>query len=215
LVRLIPRTGLEYKLVVVGGGGVGKSAFIIQFIQSHFVDEYDPTIEDSYRKQVCISGLRHANSSSSSSSSSSSTGAKSKASHLFGKMSSLFRSSNSDKPSKPAPSATKTRKVRAADTNAIILDLSTLGDATAVPMATGDTIDCAQCGAVLSSLSVIKKQQWTCEFCAQSNAIDCDDDELPHDANLQYLINPAPPTDAAAADEGKATWKPRRETKYV
>ncbi|BGP14570.1 RAS1 protein [Rhodosporidiobolus nylandii] len=34
----------EYKLVVVGGGGVGKSALTIQFIQSHFVDEYDPTI---------------------------------------------------------------------------------------------------------------------------------------------------------------------------
>jgi GTPase SAR1 family protein len=31
----------EYKLVVVGGGGVGKSALTIQFIQSHFVDEYD------------------------------------------------------------------------------------------------------------------------------------------------------------------------------
>lgn len=26
----------------------------IQFIQSHFVDEYDPTIEDSYRKQCVI-----------------------------------------------------------------------------------------------------------------------------------------------------------------
>lgn len=35
----------EYKLVVVGGGGVGKSALTIQLIQSHFVDEYDPTIE--------------------------------------------------------------------------------------------------------------------------------------------------------------------------
>lgn len=44
----------EYKLVVVGGGGVGKSALTIQFIQSHFVDEYDPTIEDSYRKQCNI-----------------------------------------------------------------------------------------------------------------------------------------------------------------
>ncbi|GAA5948728.1 hypothetical protein JCM21900_005275 [Sporobolomyces salmonicolor] len=55
----------EYKLVVVGGGGVGKSALTIQFIQSHFVDEYDPTIvsrplpplfvaADSYRKQCMI-----------------------------------------------------------------------------------------------------------------------------------------------------------------
>ena len=40
----------EYKLVIVGGGGVGKSALTIQFIQNHFIDEYDPTIEDSYSK---------------------------------------------------------------------------------------------------------------------------------------------------------------------
>ena len=38
----------EYKLVVVGGGGVGKSCLTIQLIQSHFVDEYDPTIEGRY-----------------------------------------------------------------------------------------------------------------------------------------------------------------------
>lgn len=35
----------EYKLVVVGGGGVGKSCLTIQLIQNHFVEEYDPTIE--------------------------------------------------------------------------------------------------------------------------------------------------------------------------
>ena len=44
----------EYKLVVVGAGGVGKSARTIQLIQNHFVDEYDPTTEDSCRKQVVI-----------------------------------------------------------------------------------------------------------------------------------------------------------------
>ncbi|GAA5937870.1 hypothetical protein JCM10213_001919 [Rhodosporidiobolus nylandii] len=56
----------EYKLVVVGGGGVGKSALTIQFIQSHFVDECvsfsalpSPSANttpplDSYRKQCMI-----------------------------------------------------------------------------------------------------------------------------------------------------------------
>ena len=43
---------VEYKLVILGEGGVGKSAITIQLINHHFVDEYDPTIEDSYRKQV-------------------------------------------------------------------------------------------------------------------------------------------------------------------
>lgn len=46
----------EYKLVVVGGSGVGKSCLTIQLIQSHFVDEYDPTVEDSYRKKCLIDG---------------------------------------------------------------------------------------------------------------------------------------------------------------
>jgi hypothetical protein len=31
--------------------GVGKSALTIQFIQSHFVDEYDPTIEGNNQQQ--------------------------------------------------------------------------------------------------------------------------------------------------------------------
>ncbi|CAJ0872212.1 20006_t:CDS:2 [Entrophospora sp. SA101] len=44
----------DYKLVVLGSGGVGKSAFTVQFVQSMFVERYDPTIEDSYRKKVEI-----------------------------------------------------------------------------------------------------------------------------------------------------------------
>jgi len=44
----------EYKLIVVGGGGVVKSALTIQLMQEYFIEEYDPTIEDSYRKQVTI-----------------------------------------------------------------------------------------------------------------------------------------------------------------
>jgi GTPase KRas protein len=43
-----------YKLVLVGVGGVGKSCLTIQYISNKFVDDYDPTLEDSYRKQVNI-----------------------------------------------------------------------------------------------------------------------------------------------------------------
>jgi Ras-related protein Rap-1A/Ras-related protein Rap-1B len=47
---------LEYKIVVLGSGGVGKSALTVQFVQGIFVEKYDPTIEDSYRKQVEVDG---------------------------------------------------------------------------------------------------------------------------------------------------------------
>lgn len=38
---------MEVKIVLAGGRACGKSALIIQFIQNHFICEYDPTIEDS------------------------------------------------------------------------------------------------------------------------------------------------------------------------
>jgi len=44
----------SYKIVVVGSGGVGKSCFTIQLISGTFVETYDPTLEDSYRKQMTV-----------------------------------------------------------------------------------------------------------------------------------------------------------------
>ncbi|VDM57596.1 unnamed protein product [Angiostrongylus costaricensis] len=46
----------EYKIVVLGSGGVGKSALTVQFVQGIFVEKYDPTIEDSYRKVFEVDG---------------------------------------------------------------------------------------------------------------------------------------------------------------
>ncbi|SCV02583.1 LAME_0H03026g1_1 [Lachancea meyersii CBS 8951] len=44
----------DYKLVVLGAGGVGKSCLTVQFVQGVYLDTYDPTIEDSYRKSMEI-----------------------------------------------------------------------------------------------------------------------------------------------------------------
>eukprot|EP00761_Pharyngomonas_kirbyi_P012626 gb/GECH01012653.1/.p1 GENE.gb/GECH01012653.1/~~gb/GECH01012653.1/.p1 ORF type:complete len:194 (+),score=32.16 gb/GECH01012653.1/:1-582(+) len=49
----------EYKLVVVGAGGVGKTALTVQFTQQVFEDEYNPTIEDTYRKDVMIDDITY------------------------------------------------------------------------------------------------------------------------------------------------------------
>jgi len=45
-----------FKIVVVGSGGVGKSCLTLQFIANRFLVDYDPTLEDSYRKQVTVDG---------------------------------------------------------------------------------------------------------------------------------------------------------------
>ena len=44
----------EYKLVIVGEGGVGKSSLTFQLLQNRFLVDFDPTIEDSYIKQETI-----------------------------------------------------------------------------------------------------------------------------------------------------------------
>jgi small GTP-binding protein len=42
----------DIPVVLLGSGAVGKSCIAIQYIQGHFVDRYDATIEDVYRKPV-------------------------------------------------------------------------------------------------------------------------------------------------------------------
>jgi Ras-related protein Rap-2C len=46
----------EFKVVVLGSGGVGKSALTVQFVSGSFMEKYDPTIEDFYRKEIEVDG---------------------------------------------------------------------------------------------------------------------------------------------------------------
>ncbi|KXS18230.1 hypothetical protein M427DRAFT_224695 [Gonapodya prolifera JEL478] len=43
-----------HKIIMVGSGGVGKSALTLQFMYGDFIEEYDPTKADSYRKKVVL-----------------------------------------------------------------------------------------------------------------------------------------------------------------
>jgi len=48
--------GKSYKLVILGDGGVGKTAITIRFVSDRFVPDYDPTVEDAYKKDYEIDG---------------------------------------------------------------------------------------------------------------------------------------------------------------
>jgi len=47
----------EVRVVVTGAGDTGKSALTVRFTGGNFVEKYDPTIEDSYRKAVEVDGI--------------------------------------------------------------------------------------------------------------------------------------------------------------
>ena len=46
----------DQRVVVLGHGGVGKSSLTLRLITDNFMEEYDPTIEDSYQKSVVVDG---------------------------------------------------------------------------------------------------------------------------------------------------------------
>ncbi|KAK0223057.1 P-loop containing nucleoside triphosphate hydrolase protein [Armillaria fumosa] len=46
----------KFNVVVLGAGGVGKSALTVRYIRDVFIDYYDPTIEEAYRRDVHLDG---------------------------------------------------------------------------------------------------------------------------------------------------------------
>ena len=46
----------ELRIVVMGAGKTGKSALTIQFVQGHFWEGYEATVEDTYTKTAEVDG---------------------------------------------------------------------------------------------------------------------------------------------------------------
>lgn len=50
----MPEQSNDYRVVVFGVGGVGKTSLVLRFINGSFKDTYIPTIEDTYRKVIFL-----------------------------------------------------------------------------------------------------------------------------------------------------------------
>jgi len=52
-------SGRERKIAIMGYRAVGKSSLAIQFVQGQFVADYDPTIENTFKKTIKVSGNQY------------------------------------------------------------------------------------------------------------------------------------------------------------
>ncbi|XP_077998423.1 circularly permutated Ras protein 1-like isoform X2 [Glandiceps talaboti] len=184
LVRQTPKSADgSYKVVVLGGGGVGKSSITIRFVQDDFIECYDPTIEDNYRKEVTVTNLpkdRQKQSPTSAKKEESQQTSQRRFANL--KLVDPKPSTKDDVSSKyptgACGSATdeNTSTTRAAgsdragtsgsdhavkevkgDSNVLVLSLGTLENEPEV--VTGDPVFCKQCQAILSAMSELKASE--------------------------------------------------------
>ncbi|XP_071833030.1 circularly permutated Ras protein 1-like isoform X2 [Apostichopus japonicus] len=169
LIRRTIRTGIEYRIAILGSGGVGKSAIVIRLTQDTFLNDYDPTIEESFRTTITVKGIP-----------------KDKIQ--------LSEDQPPRVPSRRRSAKIKSHKTRRADGNVILVSLGTLENDPKIM--TGDAVSCCKCPAILSHVSTItpsssgdtSTQTWMCDFCDTKNEVDVSDEEIPKESQVDFLV---------------------------
>jgi hypothetical protein len=102
---------------------------------------------------------------------------------------SFSNNSNSKKTTKISKILKK--KIPKPTTNIISINFENLINK--ISISTGEPINCKFCKAILSSISNITNKEenlklWICEFCGKENEIQCENEELPKEENIDYII---------------------------
>ena len=103
----------------------------------------------------------------------------------------VFKAMRSEK--RGGPKKRKRKVVQEFDTNVFEIKMDCLENKVAI--ATGDAELCKNCGGVFSkysNLSMEKDEQiWICEYCNFKNEVMIDDEEIPKENEITYMIEAA------------------------
>ncbi|XP_062584325.1 circularly permutated Ras protein 1-like isoform X2 [Saccostrea cucullata] len=229
LVLEIPEHKATHKIVMLGSGAVGKSSLTIRYVSDQFVESYDPTIEDSYRKMIKVKGRRRKAEQGEQGNPRRQVSRVrsfiSSISGIFSRRLSGRRSATAEdlpdqqprsdtrgghpsrrKSAPPIRSPTKSKKTikcQKADTNVILVSMKDLDQMDNI--ATGDPVYCDGCQVVLSCISETQQDEdkllWNCEFCGHKNvSTEVRKEEIPKSDTIDYALS-GPEEQAATGTE--------------
>ncbi|XP_053396238.1 uncharacterized protein LOC123552632 [Mercenaria mercenaria] len=91
------------------------------------------------------------------------------------------------------------RRVRQGDTNIVTVKFDKL--IAPSNMHAGDPQNCSSCGAILSKISKLDiladEKVWTCEYCETRNVVDIEEEEIPREPDVTFMLEPALSTTAS------------------